>query len=82
MRAAKRLPCIPLLLSLLLFAVCLWCGWQIYESHCQMTALADARNAEYAGLQQREEAFRELLRLSPCEARDKAGASLPWSHAN
>lgn len=36
-----------------------------------MAEIANARNAEYASLLEREEALRGLLRLSPCEAKEK-----------
>lgn len=71
MQSQKSFPLAPVLLSLLLLGACIWFGYLIYENHRQMTGLANAREAEYAALLEREEALRGLLRLSPCEAKEK-----------
>ena len=71
MQSRKSFPLAPVLLSLMLLGVSIWLCFLIYENHRQMTALANARNSEYASLLEREEELRGLLRLPPCEAKEK-----------
>lgn len=61
----------PILLSLVLLACCIWCGWQLFARHHEMLAEAEARRAENARLEAEAEALRKLLRLSPCEAKEQ-----------